>query len=554
MADLDFRAVVLLLLLLSGLSCMRSEPPDSRTVFRFNQHNPVTSLDPAFARSQNNIWAVEALFDGLLQLDDSLRIQPSLARAWAVSPDGRTYRFLLRTDAFFHDDPCFPEGRGRALRASDVVFSFERLLDDAWPKPGSWIFKGRVDEHRPFEAESDSVFVLRLREPFLPMLYILTMPYALIVPPEALAHYGRAFRQHPVGTGPFRFKAWAEDHALVLLRNPLYFESDRSGRRLPYLDAIRMSFINDRKTAYLEFRKGRLDMLWGIESSYAAELLTAEGALQPALREQFTFRKQPYLNTEYFGIRMGEQGHPALSDRLVREALNLGFDRQAMLRTLRRNIGRPADSGFAPAGLPTFDPIGVPGYTYDPEKATALLARAGYPSGRGLPELTLLCNADYQDMAVFISRQWEDLGIRCRVELLETAVLRERMRQGQASFFRASWIADYPDAESYYACFYSRHGAPPNYTGFSDAGFDRLYEASLRETDPGRRGALYRSMERILITEAPVIPLFYDETAVFTRQDIAHFPAGALGSLRLKHVLKAPSVRGIDLQQGVRGL
>jgi peptide/nickel transport system substrate-binding protein len=121
-------------------------------VFRYNQHNPVTSLDPAFAKTQNNIWAVDALFDGLVQLDDSLHLQPGLAKAWTLSPDGQTYRFELRTDVFFHDNPCFPGGQGRHMTAADVVYSFNRLLDDQWPKPGSWIFKGRVDTVQPFLA------------------------------------------------------------------------------------------------------------------------------------------------------------------------------------------------------------------------------------------------------------------------------------------------------------------------------------------------------------------------------------------------------------------
>ncbi len=121
-------------------------PPDAgvRTSFRYNQHNPITSLDPAFARTQNNIWAVDCLFNGLLQLDDSLHVKPCIAKSWTISSDALTYRFVLRDDVFFHDDEAFPGGKGRRVLASDVVYSFKRLLDDTWPKPGSWIFKDRV--------------------------------------------------------------------------------------------------------------------------------------------------------------------------------------------------------------------------------------------------------------------------------------------------------------------------------------------------------------------------------------------------------------------------
>ncbi len=526
-----------LLLLLFCIACGKKPPArEARTSFRYNQHNPITSLDPAFARTQNNIWAVESMFNGLLQLDDSLRVQPSLAYRWAISPDGRTYRFWLRDDVFFHDDPCFPGGRGRRMAAPDVVFSFQRLLDPAWPKPGSWIFAGRVASDSAFVAESDSVFALHLNEPFQPMLQILTMQYASIVPREALDAYGRDFRRHPVGTGPFRFKIWAENQALVVVKNPNYFEKDTAGNRLPYLDAVKTTFISDRKTAFLEFKKGKLDYLFGLESSYVNELLTPEGELQPALAADFYFLKNPYLNSEYLGIRFDPALQNPLQIKKIRQALNFGFDRALMLRTLRNGVGQPATSGFAPRGLPSFDEAAVPGYRYDPARAAQLLKEAGFPDGRGLPPLTLLCSPDYLDLCTFIVRQWEDLGIRAQVEVTETATLRERMRNGQAPFFRASWIADYPDAESFLTCFYSKNAAPPNYTGFKNAGFDRLYEAALAETDTEKRFALYREMERILLDEAPVVFLFYDETAQFARQGVEGLSRNGINLLSLKRV------------------
>lgn len=531
------------LLILFSPSC--NGPSDTgaaegRTVFRYNQHNPITSLDPAFAKSQNNIWAVDCLFNGLVQLDDSLRVQPCIARSWSISPDGLRYRFLLRSDVFFHDSEAFAGGKGRRLVASDVVYSFYRLIDDAWPKPGSWIFKGRVAADSAFVAENDSVFVLRLSAPFVPMLQILSMQYASIVPREAAEFYGRDFRRHPVGTGPFRFKIWVENQALVLLKNENYFERDSAGQRLPYLDAVKTSFITDRKTAFLEFKIGRLDYFSGLESSYINELLTPGGELQPALARDFYFLKNPYLNSEYFGIRMDSTaaGHPINStdQKKIRQALNLGFDRAQLLRTLRNGVGRPANSGFAPRGLPSYDPQAAPGYAYDPAGAARLLAEAGFPQGRGLPPLILLCNADYLDLATFVTRQWEDLGIHVQLEPTETAILRSRMQQGQAPFFRASWIADYPDEESFLTCFYGKNAAPPNYTRFRNARFDALYEQALRETDDAHRYALYHEMEKIVIEEAPVIFLFYDETAQFARQAVKGLPRNAINLLSLKKV------------------
>lgn len=514
---------------------------DHRTAFRYNQHNPITSLDPAFARTQNNIWAVDCLFNGLVQLDDSLNVKPCIAKNWEISYDGLTYRFFLRDDVFFHDDPAFPnEGKGRKVLASDVVYSFQRLLDETWPKPGSWIFKDRVTSDSAFIAENDSVFVLRLASPFQPMLQILTMQYASIVPKEVCDFWGRDFRRHPVGTGPFRFKVWAENQALVLVKNERYFETDSAGVQLPYLDAVKTTFIGDRKTAFLEFKKGNLDYFFGLESSYINELLTPEGALQPALSEGCYFLKNPYLNSEYLGIRLDssitQKPTNPLQIKKIRQALNFGFDREQLLRTLRNNVGRPANSGFAPRGLPSFEEREVPGYRYDPGKASRLLAEAGFPGGKNLPGITLLCNNDYLDLCTFIARQWEDLGVKVQIEMTETALLRERMRKGQAPFFRASWIADYPDAESFMTCFYSKNAAPPNYTHFQNNIFDQLYETSLKETDTHRRYGFYRDMEKILIEECPVIFLFYDETAQFANRRVSGLSRNAINLLSLKKV------------------
>lgn len=531
------------ILFLTTLCCVQGcqkteQSTEQRISFRYNQHNPVTSLDPAFARTQNNIWVVDCLFNSLVQLDDSLHVKPCLASSWTISPDGLIYVFQLRQDVFFHDDISFPGGKGRRMKAQDVVYSFRRLLDEQWPKPGSWIFKDRIAGDSAFTAVNDSVFRLRLKNPFQPMLQILTMQYASIVPQEACDHYGRDFRRHPVGTGPFRFKIWAENQGLVVIRNENYFEKDENGAALPYLDAVRTSFITDRKTAFLEFKQGKLDYFFGLESSYINELLTPDGTLQPALAERFIFLKNPYLNSEYLGIRMDSSGSSALQQKKIRQALNFGIDRAQMLRLLRNGVGRPATSGFAPYGLPSFDEKAAAGYRYDPARAAQLLAEAGFPQGRGLPPVTLLCNSDYLDLCTFLTRQWEDLGFRVNIEMTETALLRERMRNGQAPFFRASWIADYPDAESFLTCFYSKNTAPPNYTHFSNAAFDRLYEAALGEPDTEKRYELYRDMEKILIEEAPVVFLFYDETAQFAAKQVQGLPRNAINLLSLKRVRK----------------
>jgi len=331
------------------------------------------------------------------------------------------------------------------------------------------------------------------------------MQYCSVVPKEAVEHYGREFRSHPVGTGPFKIKNWLENQSLFLTKNDNYFERD-NGEKLPYLDAVRVSFMADRKTAYLELMNRKLDFFSGLESSIINELLTPEGELQASKKDQLQFYKAAFLNTEYLGINMNFKNEDSpLAKKKVRQALNYGFDRQKMMQNLRNNVGKAADSGFTPRGLPSFDTEKVKGYSYNPDKARDLLKEAGFPNGKGLGEITLLTNKDYQDLCTFISRQWEDLGIKVQVEIVESATLRQMMSKGQAPFFRGSWIADYPDAESYFTMFYGKNPAPPNYTNFSSASFDQLYEAALLENDDKKRYELYQQMDQIIVEEAPVI-------------------------------------------------
>ena len=530
--------VSLLFLLACGGDDESTSNTSAAKIFHYNQPKNITSLDPAFARAQNNIWAVDHLFNGLVQLDDDLNVQPCIAKSWSVSEDGKQYTFNLRNDVYFHDHEVFSEGKGRQVVANDIVFSFERILDDGVGSPGAWIFRGRVADRKPFEATDDSTFILNLSSPFRPMLGILTMQYCSIVPREIIKKFGRDFRSNPVGTGPFQIKRWIENQALVLVKNENYFEQDANGKELPYLDGVRVSFIGDRKTAFLELMNGKIDFMAGLESSYVDELLTKEGTIQAAVKNKIQFLKSPYLNTEYLGILQSSKGATALQNKKVRQALNYGFDRATMMRSLRNNVGVPANSGFSPMGLPNFDAKAAPGYSYDLAKAQSLLKEAGFPNGEGLDEVTILTDKDYVDLCTFISRQWEELGVKSKIELIESATLRKQMSESKAPFFRGSWIADYPDAESFYAMYYSKYPAPPNYTRFKNKAFDALYESALLENDDAKRYAMYQEMDRILIDEAPVIFLFYDQTANFAQAGIKGLSKNAINLLSLKRVRK----------------
>jgi peptide/nickel transport system substrate-binding protein len=522
-----------------GLAACHSPSAGNKKTFRYNEPTGIATLDPAFAKNQSIIWPVHQLYNTLVQTDAGLNIVPSLARSWEISPDHLTYRFHLRTDVFFQDNDAFPQGRGRKMRASDIVYSLSRILDKKTASSGAWIFNERIEGPGTFRAPDDSTFEFTLLTPFHPMLGLLSMQYCSVVPHEVVEKYGKDFRSHPCGTGPFRFKSWEEGQDLILVKNEHYFERDSLGEPLPYLDAIKISFFDNRATEFLLLQQGRLDFMNDIDPSFKDEVLNKKGELKKEWEGRIRLSRSPYLNTEYLGIVVDSTRemvkHSPLRLLRVRQAINYGFDRRKMMMYLRNSIGKPAESGFIPPGLPCFDSALVKGYHYDPVKARQLLREAGFPNGIGLPLITLKTIDTYADLAGFIVRELEEIGIRVQVDIVQKSLLLEETAKSEAPFFRASWIGDYPDAENYLSVFYSENPAPPNYTRYHNPVFDSLYKKSLLENRDSLRYALYRKMDQMLIRDAPVVPLWYDEVIHLVSPAVTGFEANGLNLLELRH-------------------
>jgi peptide/nickel transport system substrate-binding protein len=524
---------------------LSSDKAENLSVFRYNESKGIATLDPAFARNQTLIWPVNQIFNGLVQMDDSLNVIPCIAHSWSVSDDGLIYKFHLRKDVLFHNSPVFPDSIGRKVNAYDVEYSFSRILDPKTASPGIWIFDklGFSSEHQKgFKAENDSIFIIWLKEPFIPFLGMLTMPYCSVVPHEAVSFFKDDFGRDPVGTGPFQFKSWREDEKLILIKNNKYFEKDEQGVSLPYLDAVSISFIKDKQSEFLEFMKGNLDFLNAIHPSYKDVLLTRSGKLNPEFEKRFLLLTQAYLNTEYLGFlcdsTLDEVKNNPVSSIFIRKAINYGFDRIKMMKYLRNNLGTPAISGFIPEGLPSFSEQNVKGYFYNPDTARYFLEKAGYPGGEGLPPILLTTTSDYLDLCEYIQYELSVVGIKIDIEVATGASFRNKVANSNLVFFRGSWIADYPDAENYLSLFYSPNFSPsgPNTTHFIDETFDNLYRKSLQTTEPENRYLIYQQMDRILIESAVIVPLFYDRVIRFIPEKMTGLGSNPLNLLTLKRV------------------
>jgi peptide/nickel transport system substrate-binding protein len=523
-------------------SCSGKHETD-KNIFHYNEQTGIASLDPAFAKNQSIMWAVHQLYNTLVEVDQDLNTAPSLAKSWTISDDRRTYIFHLRNDVFFHDDDAFENGKGRRLVAKDVEYSFKRIVDKRTASPGAWIFNNKLDSVNGFKAIDDSTFQIKLVRPYMPILGILSMQYCSIVPKEAIEKYGNDSRRHPVGTGPFRFVAWDEGQALILKKNKNYFERDSAGKRLPYLDGIKVSFYDSKATEFLLFRQKQIDFMNDIESSFKDEVLTKTGQLRKNWEGKIVLQTHPYLNIEYLGMLV-DTTNPLVKNspirlKKIRQAINYGFDRKKMILYLRNSLGIPAESGFVPDGLPSFDSAKVKGYSYDPVKSKQLLNEAGFPDGNGLPVIKLLTIPNYSDLAGFIAKQLEEAGIPVQVEVVQKSLLLELTSNSRALFFRGSWIADYPDAENYLSVFYSKNPAPPNYTRYRNPEFDELFEKAMTETNDSLRYELYREADQVMINDAPVVPLWYDEWIHFIQPEIKNFNVNGLNLPELRFAYRS---------------
>lgn len=531
-----------ILIIASLVSCNSKHENSDKMIFRYNESSGIQSLDPAYSSGQSTIWPCNQLYNGLVDLDDSLHIVPAIARHWDITDNGTRYIFTLRDDVYFHSVSYYPFETKRKVTAYDFVYSFNRITDGDVASPGAWIFQkvARNSSGEPhFKALNDSTLEIRLTEPFPPFLGILAMKYCSVVPRECIEHYGKEFRKYPVGTGPFYFQLWEEGIKLVLRKNKDYFEFDENGNRLPYLDAVAISFIIEKQSVFMEFMKGSLEFMSGIEPAYKDALLTKNGTLNPEYKDEIILLTGPYLNTEYLGFNLKDDApdNPLLNKE-VRQAINYGFDREKMLRYLRNNMGYAGTSGFVPKGMLSFDPERVKGYDYDPEKASELLAKAGYPNGKGLPPIPLAVSASYLDLCQYIQHELTLIGIPIVLDVQQAAQQRQMMRNYQLPFFRGSWIADYPDAENYLSLFYSKNLQPygSNYTYYVNKEYDKLFETSQKTVDENLRNHYYTQLDSLLMEDAPVVILYYDEVIRFSRSNVKDLGINPTNMLNLKRV------------------
>ena len=528
-----FRNTIAILILFSLSNCSKKTDLDENQVFRYNEHSNISSLDPAFSSTLRNIWPVNQLFNGLVRLDENLNIIPDLAKSWTISKDGLTYNFNIKNEVYFHESQSFGDDLTRTVNANDFEFSFKRLKNPKLGSPGMWA----LENIKSFKAENDSIFSINLKKPFAAFLGILSMKYFSVVPEESVLFYGDKFGKNPIGTGPFKFKKWEENIKLVLRKNNLYFEKDSLGNQLPYLEAVAITFLPDKKSEFMEFAQNKIDFINSIDASFKDQLITNDGNLKENLSKPIKLISGPYLNTEYIGFYLGKKESHVNSKKL-RRAINFAIDKKKMMEYLRNNIGYPANNGFIPKGMN--NDSNTQGFDYDLEKAKRLVKEYKKENKIENIQLTLTSDANYLDIIEFIQRELQKIDINISINIVPASTLRQGKSNGKFEMFRASWIADYPDSENYLGLFYSNNLAPngPNYTHFKNNFYDKLFESTYFEQNKKIREHSYKNLDSLIISNAPIIPLYYDKVMRFTHKDVYGLKTNPVNQLDLRKVYK----------------
>ncbi len=523
-------------------------------VFKMNETEDFKSLYPLNVTMALENRIAAQVYQGLVKFNqEDLSISPSLAESWEVNEDATSYTFHLRKGVKFHDNNCFEASEGREVKAADFKYCFDRLCVPDATNQMYWLFKDKVKGANAYHESilnksplengvsgitvvDDYTLKIDLNYSFAGFLNIVSHNACYIYPKEAFDTYGVEMRVNCVGTGPFRVKKIKESETVILERNPSYWGMDEHGNQLPYLDGLKFSFNKEKKAELLEFKKGNLDLVFRLPLEMIGEVV---GELEDAKKggnRPYVMQVSPALSVFYLGFQ--HQLEP-FNNMDVRKAFNYAIDREAIVTYTLQGEGRPATHGIVPP-FKGYNSENVKGYNFNVEEAKKHMALAGYPNGKGFPELSLQINPGGGDRNVQIAEVVqkmlnENLGINIKIDQKQFSQHLESLETGNALFWRTGWIADYPDPENFLNLLYGAHvpeeiseKAFINSMRYKSTKFDSLFSTALREIDDAKRYELFRQADQTSVDEAAIMPIFYDENTRLIQVHVKNFPSNSM--------------------------
>jgi ABC-type transport system substrate-binding protein len=511
----------------------------------------IKGFDPAISEDAYSNAEVLRVYEPLFQYHPFKRpyvLDPLLAEAMpTVSKDGLTYTIKIRKGVSFIDDPAFPNGKGRELKAQDVVYSLKRLADPRVQATGFWILEGRVkgldewhakyvkdasananyDEEIPgLKALDDYTVQIQLKQPYPQLLNALAMPYTAVVPKEAVEKYGAEFLNHAVGTGPFILTDYNPGDHMTYRKNPGYWgkfpadgPAEDAGKALPLVDGVNVSVIVESQPAWLHFQKGDLDLMSIPKDNFATAVSVLDKS-KPSTVENLKLSDemakkgiQLYgavaMDFTYTAFNNESTDIPQFKDKRVRQAISLAVDTTDEIQLFYNGAATPSQTPIPP-GVNGYDPgYKNPYRTGDVAKAKKLLAEAGYPDGKGFPVIPFdtLADSFSRQMAEYLQKQLDKIGLKISVQSNVWPAMLKRVQNRQAQLWGIAWGADYPDAENFLQLFYGPNANPGgmNASYYKNKEYDALFAKARILPDSPQRTEMYKKLARMVAEDCPVI-------------------------------------------------
>lgn len=501
------------------------------------------------------------IYESLLKLDmETMKVVPGIAESYTVSKDAKTFTFKIRKGVYFHDDDCFG-GSGRELTAEDVKFTLELACSGMKYNKMAYLLVDRIEGARDFQARSKSTLPdagisgikvkagntieIKLVQPFIGFDKILCHANLGILPKEAFDKYGKELGKHPVGTGPFMLEKMDTD-GIVLKRNPNYWKKDEFGNQLPFLDKVEMTYVKDKRSELMAFRKKQIDIVLEIPVDEIENILGSLKEAQAGMNVKHRVESKPSMSMNYiaFACESAE-----FKDVNVRKAFNLAVDRKSIVNQLLMGEGWAAEHGFVPS-IENYHNENVVGHKFDVTKAKELLAQAGYPDGKGFPTIDFYVNSiegsSIHKMCQGVAADLKkNLNVNLKIKLCSYDERNKAIVSGKAKMWRSGWIADYPDAENFLSLFYGKNikedGAEVNAFRFKDGNYDQLFEIAMKELNETKRNELFGLCDQIVIDKAPVMPILTDDFMVMINARIRDFKTNSMENLDFSSIfIKEP--------------
>ena len=480
------RAALRCLVLLFALACVA---PASAKTFRVNivadpaQMDPITYSEIVSGRILRN------MYEGFTSTTDDGRNVPALAERWEPLTNGPGFRFFLRRGVTFHS--------GRPFTAKDVKATFEALLRPGGKGGLSASYLGNVVGAKALQdgtaaqlagvtiIDDHTIDIAFTKPDVLFPIY----PFFFMDAGIVAEHGPDWMTKVSAGTGPYKFKQWRRGVAVDLDANRSYWGG------APKIDGVSFLVVPSADTALSQYDAGELDFV----DVYAA-------AIRRVLRDD-RYTKElirvPRAQATYMG--MNQELYAPFKDKRVREALSLAIDRQAMIRGLYGGAAFMLNGAVTP-GMPGETP-GLPAPAFDPARAKALLAAAGFPDGAGLPPVDISSTEASKDELTYYADQFKRvLGMPVSVKVVERATFIRAMNAGEVAFFPWGWTMDYPDAATFLSDMWTSKSRY-NRARWKNPDYDALMDQALTTADEPARFALYHRAEKILLDDFGMVPL-----------------------------------------------